>query len=71
MAQIAHYNMKALHPAATIPSLGAGVTTAFFYFAPVGSNRIFLALTRQYQYYRRCKASVILDEKYENGDVPL
>ena len=70
MAQIAHYNMKALHPRGNNTVAWCWRHNRFFYFAPVGGNRIFLALTRQYQYYRRCKASVILDEKYENGDVP-
>lgn len=71
MAQIAHYNMKALHPRGNNTVAWCWRHNRFFYFAPVGGNRIFLALTRQYQYYRRCKASVILDENTKTATFPL
>lgn len=65
MEKIAHYEMKPMYDEKNSFTAWCWRDKNFFFFAPVGSNRIFMALTRQFYCHHQRKSSLVLEEKFD------
>lgn len=64
MEKIAHYEMKPLYDEKNCFMAWCWRDKNFFFFAPVGGNKIFMALTRQFNCHHQRKSSLVLYEEF-------